>query len=203
MIENIVYGNEGSTTGVTLLFKRVHINETKVMEERPAVYMIYGKDNQLLYIGETSNLKNRIIQHRSKKNGNKHLNYEIIGFIDYCYLQMDRYERSVVEGLLVMKYSPALNCDDEKLGKSRISKTQGRLTEEQRLDVIYYAENTNFSVRGLAEVFKISEQYLYYLKRQAKQGRFIIPENYEPKTVVPPDTPIGGVTGRPRQAVAQ
>ncbi|WP_353856766.1 GIY-YIG nuclease family protein [Bacillus sp. Bos-x628] len=111
MIENLVYGNEKDSTHITLHFKRVYVDEVKTLDNRSAVYLMYSKDNELMYVGETSTLKTRLYVHLAKSSGTK-IARNTIEYIEYCYLNMDKYERHIIESLLVMKYRPALNAED-------------------------------------------------------------------------------------------
>ncbi|UTV34859.1 GIY-YIG nuclease family protein [Bacillus altitudinis] len=111
MIENLVYGNEKDSTHITLHFKRVYVDEVNTLDNRSAVYLVYSKDNELMYVGETSTLKTRLYVHLTPSSG-LDISRDTVGYIDYCYLSMDKYERHIIESLLVMKYRPALNAED-------------------------------------------------------------------------------------------
>ena len=119
-IEELVYGTKGNETYLTIVFRKIGIEDISKLEARAAVYMFYDKQGKIMYVGETTTLKKRVHYHasRNRKTGNQQLSRDTIDYIEYAYIQADKYERAVMEGLLVGKYKPALNCDDKKQSES-------------------------------------------------------------------------------------
>lgn len=178
-VEELVYGFKGNETYLTLYLKKVEQVNFSQLENRAGVYMIYSNKNELMYIGETTSLKRRIITHLGADYGKEEINKDTVSHILYAYLDEDRYERGVIEGLLVHKYRPALNCNDAMVGESR-SKVDPVVAQE----VIYYAKNTEIADHIIAKALNVDNGFVNNIRNKGYLNHVILPKGYTPKTVI-------------------
>jgi predicted GIY-YIG superfamily endonuclease len=177
-IEELVYGTKGNETYLTLVLRKCDIAEVSKLEKRVAVYMVYSKQGEVLYIGETTTLKMRIGEHL-KKTGTKGLSPENVGYVEYAYVKADRYERAVIEGLLVNKYKPALNCDD---AKTRNSMTH--ISEETLNDIVFYLNNSEYPNSVIAKALGISPYKVENVKERGTNNSLQLPKGYVPSVII-------------------
>lgn len=174
-VEELVYGNKGNETYLTLYLTKVTVDEINKVENRGGIYMIYDLKGELMYVGESKRLNGRIREHFSKSKGKKEINKDTIGHILFNYVGVDRYERAVIEGLLVNKYKPALNCTDEML-----CKIQANLEESVVKDIIYYSRNTPIKDYIVAKAMQIDAETVSNIKRGEAYGHVQIEKDYTP-----------------------
>lgn len=180
--EELVYGFKGNETYLTLYFSRVDLEEFNKLQPRAGVYMIYSKENELMYIGETTSLYRRIAYHLTPNHGKKEINKDTVGHVMYAYLNEDRYERGVIEGLLVQKYRPALNCDDEM-------KTDAMLKVDKSIayDTLYYLKNTNIRDFVIAKALGVESPFVHNVRVGGNLNHLELPEGYKPKVIITPE----------------
>jgi predicted GIY-YIG superfamily endonuclease len=160
------------------VLRKCDIEFVNKLETRQAVYMIYSKQGEVLYIGETTSLKMRIGEH-IKKTGTKGLSRENVGYVEYAYVQADRYERAIVEGLLIGKYKPALNCDDDKVRNHMTT-----LEEDKLNDLVFYINNTDYTRGVIAKALGISVSRIDNLKKRGTHKQIQLPKDYVPSVVI-------------------
>jgi len=177
-IEELVYGTKGNETYLTLVLRKCDLKEVSKLEKRVAVYVIYSKQGEALYIGETTSLKMRIGEHL-KKTGTKGLSHENVGYVEYAYVQADRYERAVIEGLLVNKYKPALNCDDTKTRKSMTL-----ISEENLNDIVFYLNNSEFPNSVIGKALGIPVSSVENVKGRGIDSQVQLPKDYVPSVII-------------------
>ena len=104
LTETITFGY-----GDTIVTEELHFEEVKDLKNRKevpreaGVYIVYGKNDTVLYIGETKNLRNRIGEHvRGHRLSSRF--YKDIVTIKYAHTDFDRFTRDVAEGLMLLKY---------------------------------------------------------------------------------------------------
>ena len=97
------------------------------IKQEGGVYLLFNKEKELLYIGKTLNLRNRLLQHLSpRNNGRKNFhNLEFshntplpIGIVKYyAFLPIDNErERSITETMLIFSLNSKFNktqCKEE------------------------------------------------------------------------------------------
>lgn len=73
-------------------------------EKKQGVYIL-RQDEEIVYVGKTDWLNKRLFQHSSRKNSNKHSDWN-----NYRLISIQNEEiRTVVEKLLIHEYQPPLN----------------------------------------------------------------------------------------------
>ncbi|WP_324658943.1 GIY-YIG nuclease family protein [Bacillus cereus] len=175
-VEELVYGYKGNETFLTLYLSKITLDEIKKVENRGGVYMIYDLNGELMYVGESKRLYGRIKDHFSMtKGGKKEINKETIGHVLYSYVGVDRYERAVIEGLLVNKYKPALNCNDEMM-----SKAHAFVDEAIVKDIIYYTRNTPIRDYIVAKAMQVDVETVTNIKRGQSYSHVQIEKDYTP-----------------------
>ena len=180
-IEQVVYGTKGNEMYLTLVMKKVETADYySTLEMKPAIYKLYDKEDNLVYIGETKILRKRITSHFSKqKNRKVRFTKEDIAYIEYAYVDLDRYSRSIVEGILVDKYKPVFNCEDENMLFSRTSYSM-----EFLMDIQFYLRNTNIRTPILASAFGIESHAINYIKNSGTGNELEIPADYVPNVLI-------------------
>lgn len=178
-VEELVYGFKGNETYLTLYFSRMDLEDFNKLQPRAGVYMIYSKENELMYIGETTSLIRRVRNHLTPNWGKKELNKDTVGHIEYAYINEDRYERGIIEGLLVQKYRPALNCNDEMCGDSLT-----KIPKEVQQDAVYYARNTDIRPYIIARALNVDNAIIANLRNLGTFNHLELPEGYTPKVVI-------------------
>lgn len=76
------------------------------------VYRFLDEDNNMIYIGKTNNLNNRMRQHFSTGHLNQEV-YNMVKSIEYLYFESEA-DQHVAEMFLVNKYKPIFNTDGKK-----------------------------------------------------------------------------------------
>jgi len=178
-IEELVYGTKGNETYLTIVLKTITPEKSKQLVNRPAIYKIFDKSGELVYVGETKNLKKRITNHLSTTHSKKEIYFDTVGYIEYAYVDLDRYERAVVEGILVTRYNPKYNCDDIQASKSRL-----KLSLDQIRDVQFYLRNTDLSVSMIAKAFGFSRTSVRSIKDYGVGNTLEIPKSYTPSVII-------------------
>jgi excinuclease UvrABC nuclease subunit len=90
-------------------FKTFHYKEIKGIEPRGGVYLLYTKDDKLLYVGKAGDLKGRVYSHFSGNGGNK-----IAAFKQYIHYCKTSYEddpvfQDMYETFLINELRPYIN----------------------------------------------------------------------------------------------
>lgn len=174
-VEELVYGFKGNETYLTLYLNEVEMSKISTLQTRAGVYMVYNKENELMYIGESKNIKNRVKKHLEPASGKKELSKATVGHVRYAYLQMDRYERGVIEGMLVQKYRPALNCDDAMVHASHTDVDTTLI-----YDVMFYLKNTNVPKAVIAKAFNVNYEFVNSMDSKGYHCHLTVPANYTP-----------------------
>ncbi len=89
---------------------------TKNIPSKGGVYFIFGKNNKLIYVGRSSNVRNRIVLHASKNTINSEMMWgyqrqvpadEVIkvAFL----LTNDKTKRKLIENIYICLYQPKYN----------------------------------------------------------------------------------------------
>jgi len=178
-VEELVYGFKGNETYLTLFLSKVEVEGFDRLQNRAGVYMVYDKNDVLMYVGETTGVKRRVKEHLSFKFGKKELNKDTIGYVLYTYLDEDRYERGVIEGLLVHKYHPTLNCNDEMKGESLT-----KVEKAVQYDALYYARNTEIKSFVIAKALNVDYDYIKCIRVRGTLSHVELPSGYSPKVVI-------------------
>ncbi|PDY93210.1 hypothetical protein CON09_08255 [Bacillus anthracis] len=180
IVEELVYGYKGNETYLTLYFNKVEMAKFNTLQNRSAVYMIYSKENELMYIGETTKLCRRMVLHLNDgRGGKKAINRDTVGYIQYAYLTEDRYERGIIEGLLVQKYKPLLNCDDS-MKAGAISKVEKSVIH----DALFYIRNTDIPLPILARILGVSQPFLKSIRYGGTFNNEVLPKGFKPSILI-------------------
>jgi len=174
-VEELVYGYKGNETYLTLYLTKATLDELKTIKNRGGIYMIYDKQGDLMYVGESTRLQARIRDNLSPNHGKKEINKETFGHVLYQYVGVDRYERHVIEGLLVTKYRPPLNCGDDAMHEARAF-----VDEKTSNDVLYYVRNTSIKDTVIAKAFKVKRETVYAMRIGASHSHVVLPKDYTP-----------------------
>jgi excinuclease UvrABC nuclease subunit len=75
------------------------------------VYILINRKGKVLYVGESKALRKRLRNHLCGDGRSKAF-YRQIEFIFIAELNAGKYERQIIEGLLVTKFNPPYNCGD-------------------------------------------------------------------------------------------
>ncbi|MDF3555516.1 GIY-YIG nuclease family protein [Bacillus cereus] len=189
--EELVYGFRDNETYLTLYFSRVDLEDFKTLQPRAGVYMIYSKENELMYIGETTSLYRRMFYHLTPNHGKKELNKDTVGHVMFAYLDEDRYERGIIEGLLVQKYRPALNCDDEMKADAML-----KVDKEIAYDTLYYLKHTNIRDFVIAKALGVDNHFVTNVRKGGNLNHLTLPEGYKPTVEITPEFIEGAVITR-------
>ena len=105
---------ENETKGVCLLSFQISMfnikEELKKLPEKPGVYIMRDKDNNILYVGKAVILKNRVKQYFNKTNKTARIE-KMVSLIDYFeYIVTDNEaEALILECNLIKKNMPKFN----------------------------------------------------------------------------------------------
>jgi hypothetical protein len=179
-IEQVVYGTKDNETYLTLILKKNETLQAKDFEKRPAIYKIYGKEEELIYVGETTNLCKRMSTHFAKtKTTSKRFSREDMSFIEYAYVDLDRYSRSIVEGILVAKYRPVFNCSDEAVLEAKTNFPIPFL-----MDVQFYLRNTDIKDAIIASALGTNRNTIQLIRKSSIGGTLEIPADFVPSVII-------------------
>jgi len=180
-IEQVVYGTKGNEMYLTLVMKKVETADYYgTLENKPAIYKFYNKEDKLVYVGETKILRKRVTCHFTKQKAKKvRFTKEDIAYIEYAYVDLDRYSRSIVEGILVSKYKPVFNCEDENILRSRTVHSIEFLK-----DIQFYLRNTNLKPSVIASAFGVDRIVVNDIKRSGTGNELEIPAGYVPSVII-------------------
>jgi predicted GIY-YIG superfamily endonuclease len=163
MIEKISWSTNNHLNSVELEFVKVTA-ETPVREipKEPGIYMVFGKQGEILYGGESKDLRVRVRQHF---NGSfkARLYQHRISHIMYAVFMADRYERTAVEGMLVSRYSPIFNYTDKDMMDSHgheveeaPKRSQKHLTKSEFFKIRHLVTKTSKSLTEIGEMYGVS-----------------------------------------------
>jgi predicted GIY-YIG superfamily endonuclease len=178
-IEELVYGTRGNETYLTLVLRKCELEDVKNLEARRAVYMMYNKQGEVMYVGETASLRRRVYEHLTPNTGKKEITRETVSYIEYAYIQVDRYERAIMEGLLVNKYQPILNCDDSK---SR--ERSNAIPQDLFNDILFYTTKTNLSNKVIAKALGTYDVCVANVRANGLSTRTSLPNDFVPSVVI-------------------
>lgn len=124
--------------------------EKEIMDtpEVKGVYFIYGEDGDLLYIGMSANIRNRLLQHfrgnhsatRSNTGEYKHL-FKSFNYITVCTM----IECDIYETYAINKLKPKLN-----MKKTWTYTSERRKIEDQKKDEMYWENRYKEAMKGFA-----------------------------------------------------
>jgi hypothetical protein len=175
MIETLRYGyGEDHVKTVKLEFERFD-NITKGDIKRLAgVYMAYNSNDKVIYVGESRNVWQRVPNHFQQARGKfwKEISYVMVAYID-----LDRYERHIIEGILVSKYQPQFNFSDEMINTKPMGKHADKIE-----DIVYYIKHLNYPYGRVAKALKMGADTV---KKYADLP-IDLPKDYKPKYYVKP-----------------
>ncbi|HDR3499676.1 TPA: GIY-YIG nuclease family protein [Bacillus toyonensis] len=181
-VEELVYGDKGNETYLTLFLNRIEVEDFDKLQNRAGVYIIYNTENEPIYIGETSSVGRRVKEHLIPSN-KKRIEKDTIGYVSFNYLDnADRYERSVIEGLLVQKYRPALNCDDMMLHDGMTERDTSLIR-----DVIFYIRNTTLSNRVISMALDVNTSFVKNIRTKGTHNAVKLPSGYQPSVTITQD----------------
>jgi hypothetical protein len=179
-IEQVVYGTKDNETYLTIVLKTVKTEDYIILENRPAVYKLFDKAGELMYIGETKSLKTRIRNHLSPKTaGHDEIHRGTIGYIEYVYLNIDRYERAIVEGILVNRHNPKYNCNDEEKANSI-----RKVPLEVLKDIQFYLRNTDLPARIIGEGLGQPRALIQSVKHSGTGNDIELPKDFTPSIII-------------------
>lgn len=178
-LEEIVYGTAGNETSLTIVFRKVTVEEVGKLETRPAVYKVYTKNEGLAYIGETNSLIRRIRGHLCTTEGKKEINRHTITHIEYVYVQADRYERAVIEGILVSRHKPKLNVTDEMNLHGR-----KKIKDEVFNDILFYLRNTDIRDYVLSRFFDADREAITNIRHAGTGNTLQLPSGFKPSKII-------------------
>lgn len=75
--------------------------------EKGGIYFIYGRDDKLLYIGQSKNLYSRLVDHEFGRGSSERFSADISLF--HVYFIGDPYLREIAETYAIHTYKPAYN----------------------------------------------------------------------------------------------
>lgn len=178
-IEELVYGSKGNETYLTLVLRKCDVADTYKLETRRGIYLIYGHDNEVLYIGESTSVKRRIKEHLTPNKGYVELNRKTVAYVEYAYVSADKYERAIMEGLLVNKYKPALNCDDDATKSSMT-----RMPQQLLNDILFYIKNTNYTDRVISNCLGSYFEQVRGVRNSGVPARTTLPTGFVPSVII-------------------
>jgi len=179
-IEQVVYGTKGNETYLTLVMKKVAVNDRGQLENRPAIYKIYGTDGELLYVGESTSLRRRITKHFSNyRLTGKRFGEKDVSEIEYAYVDLDRYSRVIVEGILVAQYKPFYNCDDIKMTETLIGYPMDELK-----DILFYIRNTDYSNTAIAKGLGVKRGNVKNIRDNNVGNSVKLPAEFVPSVII-------------------
>ena len=174
MIETLRYGyGEDHIKTVKLEFERFD-NITKGDIKRLAgVYMAYNSNDKVIYVGESRNVWQRVPNHFH----NRGKFYKEISYVMVAYIELDRYERHIIEGILVSKYQPQFNFSDEMINTKPMGKHSDKIE-----DIVYYIKHLNYPYGRVAKALKMGTETV----KKYADFPIDLPKDYEPKYYVKP-----------------
>ncbi|PAW43717.1 hypothetical protein CKQ69_30930 [Bacillus toyonensis] len=111
----------------------------------------------------------------------------------YAYLNEDRYERGIIEGLLVDKYRPALNCNDEMTGEAK-----SNVPKSVAYDTLYYIKHTNIRDFVIGRALGVDTKFVNNCRHFGNLNHLTLPEGYKPNVVITPEFIQNAVITRKR-----
>ena len=132
-MKKLVYGiGEKLYSQVLQLEELTDLTRTKELPRARGVYILFGEDDTVLYVGETKQVRQRV-RHHLKGQGPSKRFYKDIRKIKYAHASYDKHLRGLVESLLDVEYKPLYNFKDEDMATSH------GLDEKLLHDIIFYA----------------------------------------------------------------
>lgn len=100
-----------------LSFYQYDIAKTGNFPTGSGVYLLLDKDGKVIYVGESKALRKRLRNHLCGDGRSKYF-YQQIAKVYIAELSVGKYQRQVVEGLLVTQYNPPYNIGDNERGRN-------------------------------------------------------------------------------------
>jgi hypothetical protein len=166
MKETLMYGYGANIKGLELDFIKI-TDETKyTIENSAGIYLAYNSNDEVIYVGESKTLNKRVPVHFGI--GGKF--HEELAYMMVAYVEADRYERHIIEGILFQKYQPKHNSNDDSL------KFKNKLSAELLHDIYYYVNVKGYPIGRVADGLKVSSGTV----SKYANSELVLPENYKP-----------------------
>ncbi|GAB6447766.1 hypothetical protein bcgnr5390_45240 [Bacillus luti] len=178
----VTYGYDNDITTCNLSFKRYTKAEKGMIENKVGLYLLLDEKENVIYVGESTTLKERIKQHAySVGNSAKFAN--LITYIGVYYAPMKKYERLLIEGILVNKLNPEFNINEE-LTDNDEEPAEGNnyqmycidgqpvtvsITQEQFNEIREAIENNSATRKELALKYDISIQTVSHIRKLTRK----------------------------------
>lgn len=95
------------------------------LPDKPGVYIMYGKNNTVIYVGKAINLKNRVKSYFQNRDQGEKVKALVSNIIKYDYIITDNeVEALILESTLIKKFKPKYNIllkDDKELPYIKIT----------------------------------------------------------------------------------
>jgi hypothetical protein len=170
-IEYVTFGYGINATVYGVSFKVME--SVKDVPIKAGLYMVYVGE-EIVYIGESINMRTRIQQHLRGVSKAKHY-YKDITKIVYALDDLDKNTRRVIEGLLIREHNPKYNSDDLQRALSN------SLNDESLLyDVIYYTRVVPLKVDYVAEALGVKKNVVKTYSTGQIGNNITLPEGYVP-----------------------
>ena len=166
MKETLMYGYGANIKGVELEFTKI-TDETKyTIENSAGIYLAYNSNDEVIYVGESKSMNKRVPVHFGI--GGKF--HEELSYMMVAYVEVDRYERHIIEGILFQKYQPKHNSNDESIN------IKNKLGADLVHDIYYYVNVKHYPVGRVADGLNVSRNTV----SNYANSELVLPENYEP-----------------------
>lgn len=100
IIERIKYGIKDYTLKVNINYNNTLHSFIDIKEDKNYIYRLFNTKNEIVYIGKTKNIINRIKQHKNNKN---------FSFFDYA--EVSDSEVGIYEQYYINRYKPIMNIE--------------------------------------------------------------------------------------------
>lgn len=171
------YGIGGNLKEVILSFSE--ITKEFIQDYVPytkGLYLFKDVKGKIIYVGETKNLRKRLDQHVGGRNNSKKF-YKMIDKILYTELDVSKYERLVIEGLLVLDLQPTYNVT----AYDSITKGRSYVDDNVVLDIMYYVNVIGIKPSLVAKKFNYSKATITTYAAGRTTKKLILPDDYVPK----------------------
>ncbi|MEQ5976669.1 GIY-YIG nuclease family protein [Bacillus wiedmannii] len=179
----VTYGYDNDITTYNISFKRYTKAEKGMIENKAGLYLLLDENENVIYVGESTTLKERIKQH-AYSVGNSAKFASLITYIGVYYAPMKKYERLLIEGILVNKLNPEFNINDEIADDDDDELSEGNsyqmycidgqqvavsITQEQFNEIREAIENNNATRKELAAKYGISIQTISHIRKLTRK----------------------------------
>lgn len=178
----VTYGYDNDITTYNISFKRYTKAEKGMIENKAGLYLLLDENENVIYVGESTTLKERIKQH-AYSVGNSAKFASLITYIGVYYAPMKKYERLLIEGILVNKLNPEFNINDEiadnddelsECNSYQMYCIDGQqvavsITQEQFNEIREAQENNSATRKELATEYGISIQTVDHIRKLTRK----------------------------------